>query len=77
MIQNDVFAFFITKPNGEKINIAKLPDGITPITVNTVNHELNQHYYIDNAYTNTTDPFIWDVRNRKVINNENREMIII
>jgi len=68
---NDVFAFFITKPNGEKINIAKLPDGITPITVNTVNHEMNKQYYIDNAYTNVSDPFIWDVRNRKVITNEN------
>lgn len=68
---NDVFAFFITTPSGDKINIARLPDGKTPITVNTVNHELNQQHYIDNAYTNVTDPFIWDVRSREVINNEN------
>ncbi|MTI21340.1 OmpA family protein [Fulvivirga sp. RKSG066] len=68
---NDVFAFFLTDPEGEKTNIAKLPDGITPITVNTVNHKMNANFYVDNAYTNVTDPFIWDVRNRKVITNEN------
>ncbi len=68
---NDVFAFFITTPEGTQVNIATLPDGETPITVNTVNNELNSQYYIDNAYTNVTDPFIWDVRNRKVITNEN------
>jgi len=68
---NDVFAFFITKPNGEVVNIARLPDGITPITVNTVNNELNAQYYVNNAFVNTSDPFVWDVRNRKVINNEN------
>lgn len=67
---NDVFAFFITSPEGEKINIATLPDGKTPITVNTVNHERSQQYYIDNTYINVTDPFVWDVRNRKVITNE-------
>ena len=68
---NDVFGFFISGPDIEKINIARLPDGITPITVNTVNNELNSQYYIDNTYYNTTDPFVWDVRNRKVITNEN------
>ena len=68
---NDVFAFFITDPNGNKMNIARLPDGRTPITVNTVNNELNAEYYIDNTYHNVSDPFIWDVRNRKVISNEN------
>ncbi|UII34055.1 OmpA family protein [Fulvivirga ulvae] len=68
---NDVFAFFIEGPDIGKKNIARLPDGSTPITVNTVNNELNSQYYIDNTYVNTTDPFIWDVRNRKVIENKN------
>lgn len=68
---NDVFAFFVTTPSGEQYNIATLPDGETPITVNTVNNELNSQFYLDNAYINVTDPFIWDVRNRKVITNEN------
>ncbi|MBL6447425.1 OmpA family protein [Fulvivirga sp. 29W222] len=68
---NDVFAFFIEGPGLEKMNIAMLPDGITPITVNTVNNKLNNQYYVDNTYINTTDPFIWDVRNRKVIENKN------
>lgn len=68
---NDVFAFFLTTPSGEKLNIATLPDGKTPITVNTVNNQLNANYYNDNTYINTTDPFVWDVRNRKVVTNEN------
>ncbi len=68
---NDVFAFFVSGPNMEYQNIARLPDGKTPITVNTVNNQLNKKYYIDNAFTNVTDPFIWDVRNRKVIENKN------
>lgn len=67
---NDVFGFFISEPDGSKKNIAKLPDGKTPITVNTVNSGLNSEYYIDNAYYNTTDPYIWDVRNRRVILNK-------
>ncbi len=68
---NDVFGFFISRNDEPKVNIAKLPDGQTPITINTVNNALNNEYYVDNAYHNTTDPFIWDVRNKKVIDNEN------
>ncbi len=68
---NDVFGFFVTGPQLGKINIARLPDDVTPITVNTVNNELNNQYYTDNTYHNTTDPYIWDVRNRKVIANAN------
>jgi len=68
---NDVFAFFLTPQKGDKINIARLPDRETPITVNTVNNQLNVQYYKDNTYINTSDPFIWDVRNREVISNEN------
>mgnify|MGYP001794963409 FL=1 len=67
---NDVFAFFVEGPGLENINIAKLPDEKTPITVNTVNHEKNKDYYIDNTYMNVTDAYVWDVRNRKVIWNE-------
>ncbi len=67
---NDVFAFFLDGPNAENVNLAHLPESRTPITVNTVNNERNSKYYIDNTYYNTTDPFVWDVRNRKVIKNK-------
>lgn len=67
---NDVFGFFVSGPDLSKTNIARLPDGKTPITVNTVNSGLNSEYYVDNAYYNTTDPYIWDVRNRRVILNK-------
>ena len=67
---NDVFGFFIEGPGLPKTNIAQLPGSRTPITVNTVNNELNSQYYRDNTYINTTDPFVWDVRNRKVVENK-------
>ena len=69
---NDVFAFFINGPGVDHQNIATLPgQEATPITVNTVNNQLNKKYYVDNAFTNVTDPFVWDVRNRKVVENKN------
>jgi len=40
---NDVFAFFM---NGE--NIAKLPDGETIVSINTVNNDINEEYFISN-----------------------------
>lgn len=67
---NDVFAFFLDGPNANHVNLARLPDQRTPITVNTVNNERNSKYHIDNTFYNTTDPFVWDVRNRKVIRNK-------
>lgn len=57
---NDAFAFIISGPgfngpfsnNGE--NIALLPDGVTPVTIDNVNAGLNSQYYIDN--NNGVDP---------------------
>lgn len=67
---NDVFGFFLNGPNADHVNLAMLPDNKTPITINTVNHERGKEYYVDNPYYNTTDPFIWDVRKRKVVKNK-------
>lgn len=66
---NDVFGFFLTGPNADHVNLATLPDGKTAITINNVNHEKGKMYYVDNPYYNTLDPFIWDVRKRKVVKN--------
>lgn len=48
-IYNDVFGFFISGPgiNGVQ-NLAVLPDGTTPVTINNVNHLKNQAYYRNN-----------------------------
>jgi outer membrane protein OmpA-like peptidoglycan-associated protein len=67
---NDVFGFFLTGPNADHVNLATLPDGKTPITINSVNHETGQEYYVDNPYHNNTDPYIWDVRKQKVVKNK-------
>lgn len=52
---NDAFGFFLSGPgisgpysNGA-INIAVLPDGVTPVTINNVNDGLNSQYYVDNS----------------------------
>ena len=67
---NDVFGFFIMGKDSLVRNIAVLPDNKTPITVNTVNNKLNKHYFIDNTFFNTTDPWVWNFRKRKVVKNK-------
>ncbi|MBK9335973.1 MAG: choice-of-anchor L domain-containing protein [Lewinellaceae bacterium] len=46
---NDVFGFFISGPGipGNQ-NIAVLPNTSTPISINSINHQLNDNYYIHN-----------------------------
>ncbi len=48
-IYNDVFGFFISGPGitGVK-NLAVLPDGTTPVTINNVNHLKNDAFYRNN-----------------------------
>ena len=44
---NDVFAFFITDENGNTVNRATIPgQSNTPVTINSVNQNLNTNYYI-------------------------------
>jgi len=47
---NDVFAFFIQQKNDSKVkNIGVLPTNKAPVTVNNVNHRLNNRFYINNS----------------------------
>jgi outer membrane protein OmpA-like peptidoglycan-associated protein len=47
---NDVFGFFLTGPGiKKKINLATLPDGKTPITINSINHKRNTEFYRNNS----------------------------
>lgn len=46
---NDVFAFFLTETDsGITKNLALLPDGITPVTVDEINANRNAAFYIEN-----------------------------
>lgn len=53
---NDAFGFFISGPGivGEK-NIAIVPNANVPVSINNVNVQTNQQYYIDNANGITTE----------------------
>ena len=69
---NDVFGFWIQKEGDKsKINVGTIGDRRIPVTVNTINFETNKELFVDNSYTNTTDPILWDTRKRKVIPNKN------
>lgn len=46
---NDVFGFFLSGPElASKVNVAILPDGFTPVCINTINHLTNKRYFRDN-----------------------------
>lgn len=46
---NDVLAFILTLPNGEKVNLAKLPNSEVLVAVASVNASTNPQYYINNS----------------------------
>ena len=61
---NDAFGFFISGPdpnggNYNNENVAVLPDGNTIVSIDNVNANLNQAFYVDNALgtTNVFDAF--------------------
>ena len=50
-VYNDVFGFFLSGPDIiDKINLAVLPDGKTPVTINNVNQNKNPQYFRQNRY---------------------------
>lgn len=69
---NDVFAFFISGPGitgpysspagfpGGSVNIAFVPNSnpVLPITISSVNNEINSQYYIDNSDFETQDTLV-------------------
>jgi len=67
---NDVFGFFVSGPGIQKINIARLPDTGIPITINNVNHQSNSEYYINNAFEDPINEFIYDPRKKKLVRNK-------
>jgi len=53
--KNDVLGFFL---NGENIAVLPLPDEVVPISVDTVNRDVNSQFFVDNfSRFNQMDPF--------------------
>lgn len=46
---NDILAFVLTLPNGEKINLARLPNSEELISVASINPTINPQYYVNNS----------------------------
>ena len=46
---NDILIFILTLPNGEKVNLAHLPNSNQPISVATINPTTHPQYYINNS----------------------------
>jgi outer membrane protein OmpA-like peptidoglycan-associated protein len=46
---NDVLAFILTLPSGEKINLAKLPNSQELVSVASINPIIHPQYYINNS----------------------------
>jgi len=67
---NDVFGFFVSGPGVKNINIARLPYTGIPITINNINHQSNSEYYINNAYEDPINEFIYDPRKKKLVRNK-------
>ncbi len=47
---NDVFAFLLSRRKHKAKNLAHIPHQNKPIAINTVNHKMNQQYYVNNAF---------------------------
>lgn len=47
---NDVFAFIVNGEKVKRVNIATIPGVNIPVSINTLNADLNSFYYIDNNY---------------------------
>ncbi len=67
---NDVFGFFVSGPGIKNINIARIPYTGIPIAINNVNHESNSEYFINNAYEDPINEFIYDPRKKKLVRNK-------
>jgi len=80
---NDAFAFFLSGSEiKKKVNLAVLKDGITPVSINTVNHSKNSEFYRKNSSSWTGRKFrqfkIWYVdrffSNQEKINKFNKRL---
>lgn len=59
---NDVFGFFIKEMNGRAIfprNLAEVPNSKKPVSINNINHRVNEAFFLRSDFLNAHDDAFW------------------
>jgi outer membrane protein OmpA-like peptidoglycan-associated protein len=71
---NDVIAFILTLPNGEKVNLATLPNSKELVSVASINPAVHPQYYINNSQQEA--PKIYNELDSFLETNSTHEMLL-
>ncbi len=61
---NDIFGFFLTQLNSRAIfpmNLAQVPNSRKPVSINNINHRMNEEYFLRSDLLNAHDEAFWRV----------------
>ena len=59
---NDIFGFFLHEQNSKVIfplNLAKVPNSKNPVSINTINHRVNEQYFLRSDFLSAHDNQFW------------------
>ena len=59
---NDIFGFFLTQQNSRAIfpmNLAQVPNSRKPVSINNINHRMNEQYFLRSDFLTAHDDAFW------------------
>lgn len=59
---NDIFGFFLTQQNSRAIfpiNLAQVPNSRKPVSINNINHRVNEEYFLRSDFLNVHNDVYW------------------
>ena len=59
---NDIFGFFLTQQNSRALfpmNLAQVPNSRKPVSINNINHRVNEQYFLRSDFLNAHDDAFW------------------